>query len=118
MLNQNKIKICIIIFIFILIINYEYYNIIFESITLNQNNPDLQFIIKIVKKFLDSNNAVILNKEEELIAKYWNYPSLCPFSKLMSHGLTKEEALLLIDFFNIESMEDLSKLEKFNNNNN
>lgn len=117
MLNKNKIKFCIIIFIIVLIINYEYYNIILEPITLNQNNPDLQYIIKIVKKFLDPNNAVILNKEEKLIAKYWDNPNLCPFSKLMNHGLTKEEALLLIDFFNIESIEDLEKLKIFFNNN-
>ena len=113
MLNQNKIKICIIISIFILIINYKYYNVILESNTFNQSNPDLEYIIKIVKKFLDPNNAVILNKEEEIIAEYWNYKGLCPFSKLMSHGLTKEEALLLIDFFNIESIEDLEKLNSF-----
>lgn len=38
---------------------------------------------------------------------------LCTFSKLMSHGLTKEETLLLRDFFKITSIKDLNKLEKF-----
>ena len=111
MLNNNKIKIIYIILIFFLIIFFE--NCTNITYTLNENSIDLEYIIKIVEKFLDPNNAPILNKEEKLIAEYWNETLLCPFSKLISHKLTKEEALLIIEFFNITNLEDLEKLKIF-----
>ena len=113
MLNQNNNKIYIIIFFFIIIINFKNLNNILEPICLNQNNVDLELIIKIVEKFLDTNNVPVLNKNEKLIAEYWNEKNLCPFSELISHGLTKKEAFLIIDFFQIEDINDLNRLKEW-----
>jgi hypothetical protein len=109
MIKQNNIKFYIILLLFIL----NYY--IFDNISLNENLPESEIIIKLIEKYLDPQNIPVLNEQEKIIAEYWGkiLKFKCPFSKLTSHGLSKEEALLLIDFFNINDIEDLKKLEEF-----
>lgn len=108
MLSKNeKIK----IFVIFLII---YYCINNNIIIFNSNIENINEIITIIEKYLNPESIPILNKNEKLIAQYWNkLPILCPFSKLTSHGLTREEALLIIDFFQIETIQDLEKLKDF-----
>jgi hypothetical protein len=109
MIKQNNIKFYIILLLFIL----NYY--IFDNISLNENLPESEIIIKLIEKYLDPQNIPVLNEQEKIIAEYWKkiLNLKCPFSKLTSHGLSNEEALLLIDFFNINDIEDLKKLEEF-----
>jgi hypothetical protein len=104
---NTKIKI-LIIFTLFLIILYSHNNF-----TLNSEIINLDEIIIIIKKFLNPNSIPILNENEKIAAEYWKSELFCPFSKLTSHGLTKKEALLIIDFFKIESISDLKKLEEF-----
>lgn len=117
MISKKK-NYIIIFFIIITIISYDYINLnsILQPTVLNQNNNDLDLIIKLVEKFINPDNAPILTLNEQLSALYWNEKPLCPFSKLISHGLTKKEALLIIDFFQIEDIGDLEKLKIFINN--
>jgi len=109
MIKQNNIKFYIILLLFIL----NYY--IFDNISLNENLPEseLEIIIKLIEKYLDPQNIPVLNEQEKIIAEYWKTVLKCPFSILRSHGLSREEALLLIDFFEISDIEDLKKLEEF-----
>ena len=107
--KQNKIVIIIIIILFCLLI----FNIN-NNITNEQEN--LELIKSLVEKFLDPKNVQILTEKEKSIAQYWNEQPLCPFSKLVSHGLTREEALKIISFFKIEGIEDLEKLKIFMEN--
>jgi hypothetical protein len=107
--KQNKIVIIIIIILFCLLI----FNIN-NNITNEQEN--LELIKSLVEKFLDPKNVPILTEKEKFIAQYWNEQPLCPFSKLVSHGLTREEALKIISFFKIEGIEDLEKLKIFMEN--
>jgi hypothetical protein len=111
MLNKNKNYINIILFF--IIINYENLYNVLELVALNQNGIDLELITAIVEKFLNPNNNPVLNQNEKMISEYWGEKLLCPFSKLISQGLTKEEALLIIEFFKIETIEDLNKLKKW-----
>jgi hypothetical protein len=107
--KNNKIIIFFIIIIIVfLIINYQ----ILYYFSLNENLSELEKITQLIEKYLNPENIPVLNNEEKRIAEYWGN-SLCPFSKLTSHGLTKEEALLIIDFFDITSIEDLQKLKDF-----
>ncbi len=108
MFNKNEKN--LIIFLIIIIIIY------FNNYTLCLNETNTDEITIIVEKFLNPLNIPILNKNEILISKYWNENILCPFSKLISHGLTKKEALLIIDFFKIEKIEDLNRLLDFKKN--
>lgn len=110
-IKQNNIKFYIVLVLLLLIFNYLTLN----NIILNEDLSELEVIIKLIGKYLDPKNAPILTKEEKIIAEYWKIVSQaqCPFSKLTSHGLTKEEALLLIDYFQITILEDLKKLEEF-----
>jgi hypothetical protein len=107
MIKQNNIKFYIILLLFIL--NYYF----FDNISLNENLSELEIIIKLIERYLDPQNIPVLNEQEKIIAEYWKIVIKCPFSKLTSHGLSKEEALLLIDFFEITDIEDLKKLEEF-----
>lgn len=107
---NNKIKLLIILIFFIIIYLQLPNDFILNCGAKNENIDD---IIILIKKYLDSNSFPILTKNEKIIAEYWKTDLLCPFSKLISHGLTKEEALLIIDFFQIENIEDLNKLEQF-----
>lgn len=107
MIKQNNVKFYVILLL--LILNYY----IFDNISLNESLPELEIIIKLIEKYLDPQNIPVLNEQEKIIAEYWKTVLKCPFSKLTSHGLSREEALLLIDFFEISDLEDLKKLEEF-----
>jgi hypothetical protein len=100
-----------IIYPIFLIICYHYFNDNF--ILLNSDIENVKNIIIIIEKFLNPKSIPILTESEKAIAIFWNQELICPFSKLISHGLTKEEALLIIDFFKIEKIEDLIRLEEF-----
>jgi hypothetical protein len=107
--NKNQ----IILFIFLLIyINFFFIN----TLNLSENSAELEIITKLVEKYL--NNIPVLTDSEKVIAQYWKQNNsvnvdLCPFSKLISHGLSKKEAHLILNFFNIQNIEDLQKLNDF-----
>ena len=92
------------------VLNYE---IILHNFLLNESQYELEEIIKLAEKFLNPQNIPILTEQEILIAKYWETTQFCPFSKLISHNLTKKEAFLLMSFFDIKDVQDLEKINEF-----
>lgn len=100
--------------IFILILIFNIY--IFNDVCLNENEIPLE-ITQLIEKFFNS-PEIVLNEEEKLIAKFWRINSqsdvaACPFTTLTTHGLTRDEASLLIDFFQIEDAKELENLRKY-----
>lgn len=111
MIKQNNIKFYIILLL--LILNFFF----FDNFSLNENIPEFD-IIKLIEKFFNTDNTPIVTEQEKIIAEYWKMksnsdPTQCPFSTLISHNLTTDEANFLIDFFKIETVADLEKLKKY-----
>lgn len=105
-MKKNKIYGFLLVLIFHLCLsNYCY----------NENHVPVE-IIDMLQKFFDS-PPIILNEEEKLIAEYWKTefgsdPTACPFTKFITHGLTANQAHILIEFFKITDVSDIEKLEQ------
>jgi hypothetical protein len=119
--NKNKLKKTLILFLFLFILIHENFFDLINNITLNESSPELKEIIEIIEKFLDPNTNFVLSEKEKIIAEYYKEHTatvkLCPFTVLTSHGLTRDEALLILDFFSITDIEDLKILKEFLENN-
>lgn len=103
--------------IYILSIPIQY---IYINPTPSPMEEETIYILTLIEKYLDPANHPILTIEEQLIEQYWQQqmPEVmgqCPFNELVSKNLTEDECFFLIEFFDINSKEDIQKLIEFYN---